>query len=68
MKKREKRNRRNANKIRGLKVGDSVHVTYTACDGADVWQEGVIDELGNGFVVVNHRIIEMYELISIRKT
>ena len=68
MKKREKRNRRIANKIRNLKVGDDVWVEYRKPDGEQCNHDAIIDEIGNGYIVVNHIIIEMNELVSIRKT
>lgn len=68
MKKREKRNRRIANKIRDLKVGDDIWVEYRKPDGEVILNDAIIDEIGNGYIVVNHYIIEMHELIRIRKT
>jgi len=68
MKKRKKINRKYSNKIRDLKVGDDVWVEYRKPSGEQCSHDAIVDEIGNGYIVVNHYIIEMHELVSIRKT
>jgi len=69
MKKRKKLNNRWRNKIRGIEVGDNVFVTYThpQIEDTDCSCIGILEEIGDKYIVVNHCIIEEFELMNIGK-
>jgi len=71
MRKREKRNRHNANKLRGLKLGDTVLVNWICSEdtmsGSNT-VEGTINKLESDMIVVDSYVIEVYEILRIEKT
>lgn len=67
MKKYKKLNNQWQNKIRGLKVGDSVLVDVLVETEERQQYEGVLDEIGDGYIVVDGVIIERKELMNINK-
>jgi len=67
MKKRKKLNKQWRNKIRGLKVGDSVLVDVLVETEERQQYDGILDEIGDGYIVVNKIIIERKELMNINK-
>lgn len=67
MKKYKKLNNQWRNKIRNLKVGDSVLVDVCVETEERQQYDGIIDEIGDHYIVVNHLIIERKELMNINK-
>jgi ERCC4-type nuclease len=67
MKKYKKLNNQWKNKIRGLKIGDSVLVDVLVETEERQQYDGILDEIGDGYIVVNKIIIERKELMNINK-
>lgn len=67
MKKYKKLNNQWRNKIRNLKVGDSVLVDVLVETEERQQYEGTLDEIGDGYIVVDKAIIERKELMNINK-
>lgn len=67
MKKYKKLNNQWRNKIRGLKIGDNVLVDVLAETEERQQYDGVLDEIGDSYIVVNKIIIERKELMNINK-
>jgi hypothetical protein len=71
MRKREKRNRHNANKLRGLKLGDEVLVNWICPEdtmSGSSTVEGIVNKIESDMIVVDNYVIESHEIIRIEKT
>jgi hypothetical protein len=70
MKKREKRNRHNANKLHGLELGDKVLVNWICSEdtmsGSNT-VEGIVNKLESNMIVVDNYVIESHEILRIEK-
>jgi ERCC4-type nuclease len=67
MRKQKKLNNQWRNKIRGLKIGDNVLVDVLVETEERQQYDGILDEIGDGYIVVNKIIIERKELMNINK-
>jgi len=67
MKKQKKLNNQWRNKIKGLKIGDNVLVDVLVETEERQQYDGILDEIGDGYIVVNKIIIERKELMNINK-
>jgi hypothetical protein len=55
------------NIIKGLLLGDRVWIKYKSSDSDNNELDGTLNEIDNGYVVVDKYIIERKEIITINK-
>jgi len=53
--------------VKGLSLGDRVWIKYKSSDLDNNELDGTLNEIGNGYVVVDKYIIERKEIITINK-
>jgi hypothetical protein len=53
--------------VRGLSLGDRIWIKYKSFDSDNNELDGILNEIGSGYVVVDKYIIERKEIITINK-
>ena len=67
MKKDKKKHNIFKNKLKGLRPGDRVFASYKSPENTMCNTEGIIEDMGDTYIVIDRYMIHHYELSSINK-
>lgn len=67
MKKEKKLNLKFRDKVKRLRLGDRVWVNYFVFDAGAISKDGIVEDIGKDYIVIDKYLIHNYELININK-